>query len=373
VWREGPEGYPFRSAYTASMVRIAEIRVSTKPRAKNRRQRRLDAGITKPGSQTADPGVPAECGGSHDSEVNLEEELRKLQLVGDAGVSASRPPCAVSPVAGTPVVPCQEQCGTSLAGLVSEVFPVSSEMEERVRLLMERPDSTGVFETRGYEATVADLRSLDEGVWLNDAVIGGYMDLLQRRSESGNLPSVHAMDSYFYSVLVKRGPEHVRRASLGVDLFSFDLLVVPIHLSNHWVLTVVEMSTGRVATYDSLRGRSGECSATILHYLRHLHLEKKGRPLPKRFHCRDPVNVPQQSNSVDCGVFACRFAEAVTRRAPLDFETADMAHFRKVIRWELLHQQMIPPRDIVLELLGPMEEDSVDDADADERLLEEED
>ena len=76
--------------------------------------------------------------------------------------------------------------------------------------------------------------------WLNDEVINFILELLKARSGSGEgLPNAHFFSTHFYTKLASDGYAAVRRwtgvPSKGtmVDLFSMDLVVVPIHLGNH--------------------------------------------------------------------------------------------------------------------------------------------
>ena len=47
-------------------------------------------------------------------------------------------------------------------------------------------------------------------------------------------------------------------------------------------------------------------------------------------------DIPQQMNGSDCGMFACKFAEYVTRRAPFNFSQDHMPYFRRRMIHEIL-------------------------------------
>lgn len=63
-------------------------------------------------------------------------------------------------------------------------------------------------------------------------------------SESGTQGNlrVYAFSTFFYSKLSKDGPTHsswdrwMRRGNIA--FFDYDLILIPIHLGNHWTLTV---------------------------------------------------------------------------------------------------------------------------------------
>ena len=149
-----------------------------------------------------------------------------------------------------------------------------------------------------------------------------------------------------------------------MDVFSYDLLLVPVHLGMHWCLAVVDFSvpgkgefiasksldnpitissTG-VYYYDSMGGNNRACLEALCDYLRKEHEDKKKEeystdgfqvgifakcyydifcqyaifyPSPQMVVMKD---IPQQNNSSDCGMFSCKFAEYLSRRADITFD-----------------------------------------------------
>ena len=53
-------------------------------------------------------------------------------------------------------------------------------------------------------------------------------------------------------------------------------------------------------------------------------------------------DVPQQDNGSDCGVFVCQFFECESRNAPFYFTAADMPQLRKVMKYEIITQDLLP-------------------------------
>lgn len=64
------------------------------------------------------------------------------------------------------------------------------------------------------------------------------MNLLMERSKEKGLPAVHAFNTFFFTKLKTAGYQAVKRWTKKVDIFSVDLLLVPIHLGVHWCLAV---------------------------------------------------------------------------------------------------------------------------------------
>lgn len=69
-------------------------------------------------------------------------------------------------------------------------------------------------------------------------IINFYMNMLMERSKEKGLPSVHAFNTFFFTKLKTAGYQAVKRWTKKVDVFSVDILLVPIHLGVHWCLAV---------------------------------------------------------------------------------------------------------------------------------------
>ena len=75
-----------------------------------------------------------------------------------------------------------------------------------------------------------DLQTLKNLNWLNDEVINFYMNMLMERGKtSDRLPSVYCFNTFFYGKIVSQGHSSVRRWTRKVDIFSHDLLIIPVH------------------------------------------------------------------------------------------------------------------------------------------------
>ena len=57
----------------------------------------------------------------------------------------------------------------------------------------------------------------------------------------GRLPRVHCMSTYFFLNLIMRGYEgSIQRWNKDVDIFTFHMVLVPIHLQEHWCLAIID-------------------------------------------------------------------------------------------------------------------------------------
>ena len=51
----------------------------------------------------------------------------------------------------------------------------------------------------------------------------------------------------------------VRRWTKKVDLFSYSLVLVPVHLGMHWCLAAVDMDAKSITYFDSMGGNNKVC------------------------------------------------------------------------------------------------------------------
>nr|CAB3265968.1 sentrin-specific protease 1 [Phallusia mammillata] len=192
--------------------------------------------------------------------------------------------------------------------------------------------------TREHMATLSGLN------WLNDEVINFYMELIVERSKvTDNLPSAHAMNTFFYPKLSKQGYKSVRRWTKKVDIFSKSLVIFPVHLGVHWTLAIADFRCKELRYYDSMGGINTECLTTLKEYLESEHMDKKKTTYDasdwKTMSCSNQ-DIPQQLNGSDCGVFTCTFAEFLSRDAPLNFTQSHMPLLRRTMVWEILNKSL---------------------------------
>mmetsp|Transcript_26381 Transcript_26381/g.77020 ORF Transcript_26381/g.77020 Transcript_26381/m.77020 type:complete len:346 (-) Transcript_26381:78-1115(-) len=208
-----------------------------------------------------------------------------------------------------------------------------------------------LIEINNTPITRKDIATLKPLEWLNDEVINCFVELLRQHASEAEqagepLPKVHIFSSLFYTKLAE-SPEYtygnVRRWTkrAKVDLFSRDLVIVPINQGNsHWTLGLINLRQKRFEFIDSMHGSDGGRLAVLRRYLKDEHQDKKGAPLDLG---EDWVDIsytaadgtPRQTNGFDCGMFMSRTAEYLVRDAVLDFTQADMPNLRRRMVFEL--------------------------------------
>ena len=78
---------------------------------------------------------------------------------------------------------------------------------------------------------------------------------------------VYTYSTFFYTKLVNSGLQAVSRWTKETDLFTKRLLLVPVHLGNHWCLASIDIARLQITYYDSLHGRNPACLETLKSYI----------------------------------------------------------------------------------------------------------
>ncbi|XP_030054105.1 sentrin-specific protease 1 isoform X3 [Microcaecilia unicolor] len=243
-----------------------------------------------------------------------------------------------------PVTITQEQKEDTQADEGKEFPELTEEMEKEIRRAFCSGNQDEVLsECFRLTITRKDIQTLNNLNWLNDEIINFYMNLLMERSKRKGLPKVNAFSTFFFSRLKTAGYQAVKRWTKKIDIFSVDILLVPIHLGVHWCLAVVDFRKKAIVYYDSMGGLNNEACRILLQYLKQESLDKKGKEFNTNgwlLTCKRSQEIPQQMNGSDCGMFACKYADYITKDKPVTFTQQHMPYFRRKMVWEILHQKL---------------------------------
>ncbi|KAI1899255.1 hypothetical protein AGOR_G00059920 [Albula goreensis] len=248
-----------------------------------------------------------------------------------------------------PVVPSQvtAQPKKSVAeSRCGQEFPVlTKEMLQEVSLALGQKDPNLVLSSAfKLRITQRDLATLSDGSWLNDEVINFYLNLVMSRSEQDGSRKVYSFSTFFFPKLRGGGHAVVRRWTKAVDIFLYDIILVPLHLGVHWSLAVIDLKAKTVKYYDSMGQRHDDICSLLLVYLKDEYKIKKSKELEVSKWVVSSLKsseIPQQNNGSDCGVFTCKYADYIARGLPLTFTQLNMPYFRKKMIWEILNQRLL--------------------------------
>ncbi|XP_057647973.1 sentrin-specific protease 1 isoform X2 [Chionomys nivalis] len=225
-------------------------------------------------------------------------------------------------------------------------FPeITEEMEKEIKNVFRNGNQDEVL-SEAFRLTITrkDIQTLNHLNWLNDEIINFYMNMLMERSKEKGFPSVHAFNTFFFTKLKTAGYQAVKRWTKKVDVFSVDILLVPIHLGVHWCLAVIDFRKKSVTYYDSMGGINNEACRILLQYLKQESVDKKRKEFDTngwQLFSKKSQEIPQQMNGSDCGMFACKYADCITKDRPINFTQQHMPYFRKRMVWEILHRKLL--------------------------------
>ncbi|NWW42236.1 SENP2 protease, partial [Pedionomus torquatus] len=194
------------------------------------------------------------------------------------------------------------------------------------------------------KVTREDIHTLRNQSWLNDQIVNFYMCLVMERSKKEGYPAVHAFSTFFYPKLSSGGYRAVARWTKHVDIFKYDIILVPVHQKMHWTLVVMDFRENTVKHFDSMGQKGDKICRTLLKYLQEESCDKRNMRMDLSewtIHSMGAPEIPQQQNGNDCGVFICKYADYVSQDKMMYFTQDDMPYFRKKMVWEILHKKLI--------------------------------
>ncbi|XP_005098591.3 sentrin-specific protease 1 isoform X1 [Aplysia californica] len=220
---------------------------------------------------------------------------------------------------------------------------LTAEMEQTIRAAL-RPGSPGEVLSDAFrlQITRKDMATLGGLNWLNDEIINFYMNMLMARGEEEGRSQVYAFNTFFYPKIMSGGHSAVKRWTKKVDIFAMHYILIPVHLGMHWCLCIANMKDKVVTYFDSMGGRNIECLEAVRKYINDESVAKKQTPINmSEWSLVTAQDIPQQMNGSDCGMFACKYAEYITRGKEITFSQEDMPYFRRRMVYEILTKKLL--------------------------------
>ncbi|XP_010558818.1 PREDICTED: ubiquitin-like-specific protease 1A isoform X1 [Tarenaya hassleriana] len=258
----------------------------------------------------------------------------------------------------------KERCLTLLKGLlplwkqaeetVKEVprepfTPLSKEEENVVKRALSANswDVLVSHKKSNIDITGQNLRCLRPGQWLNDEVVNIYLVLLKEREarEPKKFLKCHFFNTFFYTKLASSEAGYnynaVRRWTslkrLGYRLIDCDKIFVPIHMSIHWTLAVINRRDKKFQYLDSFKGREPRVLDTLARYFVDEVRDKSGEDIDVSSWKQEFVqDLPLQKNGHDCGMFMLKYIDFYSRGLDLCFGQEHMPCFRVRTAKEIL-------------------------------------
>ncbi|GAB2271461.1 hypothetical protein Dimus_006298 [Dionaea muscipula] len=223
------------------------------------------------------------------------------------------------------------------------------------------PDFDGPFgeviypegDTDAVSISKRDVDLLQPETFVNDTIIDFYIKYLKNKIPSGEMHRFHFFNSFFFRKLAdldknpssafegKAAFQRVRKWTRKFDLFGKDYIFIPVNYNLHWSLIII-CHPGEVADFedrrsskpsrvpcilhmDSIKGNHTGLENLIQSYLWEEWKERRketsedvaSKFLNFRFLS---LELPQQENCYDCGLFLLHYVELFVAEAPVDFD-----------------------------------------------------
>ncbi|KAB2617000.1 ubiquitin-like-specific protease 2B [Pyrus ussuriensis x Pyrus communis] len=184
-----------------------------------------------------------------------------------------------------------------------------------------------------------DVDLLQPETFINDTIIDFYIKYLKNQIQPEKQHSVSDGRAAFH---------RVRKWTRKVDLFEKDYIFIPINFNLHWSLIVI-CHLGEVPKHnggdsgnllkvpcilhmDSIKGSHTGLKNLIQSYLWEEWKERKketSEEISTKFHNLRfvPLELPQQENSFDCGLFLLHYLELFLADAPVHFSPFKITKF----------------------------------------------
>ncbi|KAA8538179.1 hypothetical protein F0562_027787 [Nyssa sinensis] len=247
-------------------------------------------------------------------------------------------------------------------------FPNFSEPFEEVVYPKGDPDAVSISKR--------DVDLLKPDTFVNDTIIDFYIKYLKNKIQPEERHRFHFFNSFFFRKLadLDKDPssafegraafQRVRKWTRKVNLFEKDYIFIPVNFNYHWSLIVI-CHPGEVAEFqdedvenslkvpcilhmDSIKGSHTGLKDLVQSYLweewkerqKETYEDISSRFLNLRF---VPLELPQQQNSFDCGLFLLHYVECFLEDAPVNFSPFKITKFSN-----FLNIDWFPPEEASL-------------------------
>mmetsp|Transcript_4925 Transcript_4925/g.8777 ORF Transcript_4925/g.8777 Transcript_4925/m.8777 type:complete len:271 (+) Transcript_4925:59-871(+) len=201
-------------------------------------------------------------------------------------------------------------------------FDREGEVADVEELILKTPDEEVLCVRFGAELTGRHLSCLMPEAWLNDEVVNAYLRILSEENKG----QIWCPNSFFWPKLRDNGYSAVQRWTkrASIELASLRVVLVPLHLTSHWALGVIDLVQHELLYLDSLGLAPPELLESRLTEFLEREVDLAIAPWTLRVE-----DAPRQRNTSDCGLFMLLYAECFAASRPLEFATSAKAIRRK--------------------------------------------
>ncbi|XP_071095704.1 uncharacterized protein [Haliotis cracherodii] len=195
-------------------------------------------------------------------------------------------------------------------------------------------DKSTKYRIGNYTISGTDILRLDGNSWLDDSVIHAFLHLLKKQYTEERQRDVKILECFQYKLWEKG---NYSEWLYGKDQFSsFDCILMPICVSNHWVLLAANVSNRTVCIINSQTSRNLSPQVTQ-HWMKFMQF--RSRTTGEELSVWRPLQQPvfPQTECSSCGVFVLMAAEALVAGIPPGImRTCHVAMYRRYVKQRLV-------------------------------------
>jgi sentrin-specific protease 1 len=206
-------------------------------------------------------------------------------------------------------------------------------------------DWTHINDINGLSIREINIVSLSGRRWVDEMIIDAFIALQCHKIRENNHPiSATYIPSTFYSIFAEEWDEkkmvfkRFMQFCVTNLIWKNDIIFIPIHLVNHWVLAVVVPKNKIIyyvdGLYKSCNKKVIKLLSVLIQILAYLSDDHANLTLAE-WSCIKPQDAAKQRGDYNCGVYACVWPYIIASQKEMDFTNDAVTEFRQIMHQEI--------------------------------------
>lgn len=226
--------------------------------------------------------------------------------------------------------------------MLTSTHSVLDEKAEEIKIFFQSLDLDRKFRSiHNFEFKGIDLLTLRPEAWVNDQIINAYFQLLSIQGSVLWKKRIDAVDSILFPLMKTSSAEHLYQYTRCKPLLDADVVLVPIHLPNHWALVTINLQEKKLLYWDGIFPSNKEPLNVVFTFLKGEYKLRTGVEISAHeWTLTSNTNITNQENTYDCGLYVLLYARKFLAGSPGRFKRQRSAVMRYRIAKELVEQSL---------------------------------